>query len=94
MILNASGGEFQPINETYGGSSRTTIMPSQTSVVARSGSTVTYTPLYNSALYDSTAGVTWFEFPAITDARQIRVTVISADGHTKEKLFDARILSN
>lgn len=92
MTLEGDGQMVQPIEELSGGVSRTTILPSQTGLVSRSGSTVTYTPLYNSALYDATTGITWFKFPAPRNGGPLTVVVISADGHTKEKRVDARLL--
>jgi hypothetical protein len=84
MILHAGGEAIQPISETSGGISRNVILPSETGIVTRNGPFATYTPLYQSALYDTTTGVTWFAFPNPPGGR-LSIVVISADGHSKER---------
>lgn len=65
------------------------MLPSQTGIVSHSGNVVTYTPLYESALYDVARSRTWFAFHIPPDAVRLTVTVISADGHEKHKEFES-----
>jgi hypothetical protein len=89
MTITADGHEIQPLSESATQRSETKILPSQTGIISRSGNVVTYTPLYESALYDVARSRTWFSFDLPPDAVRLTVTVISADGHEKHKDFDA-----
>jgi hypothetical protein len=92
MTITADGREIQPLSESATESRETRLFTRQTGVVTRSGSVVTYTPLYESALYDVARSRTWFSFDIPPDSKQLTVTVISADGHEKYKEFDPSIL--
>ncbi len=89
MTITADGTEIQPLSESATERSETKLLPSQTGIVSRNGSVVTYTPLFESALYDVARSRTWFSFHIPPDAVHLTVTVISADGHEKHKEFDA-----
>jgi hypothetical protein len=92
MTITADGQEIQPLSELAGRNSETKILPSQTGVVSRGGNIVTYTPLYESAIYDVARSRTWFSFGLPINAQKLTVTVISADGHEKHKDFDSALL--
>jgi hypothetical protein len=92
MTITVDGREIQPLSESATERSETTLFPSQTGVVSRSGNVVTYTRLYESALYDVAHSRTWFSFDIPPDGARLTVTVISADGHEKHKDFDASML--
>lgn len=82
MVLRIGDRVVQPLSEA-GTTNHVEIPFSQTGVVSQSGNAVTYTPLYQTYLYDNTAATTWFAFPKPTE--DFEVVVISADGHSKEK---------
>jgi hypothetical protein len=92
MTVTADGTEIQPEVEAAGQRTETTILPSETGIVSRTGNVVTYTPLYQSAAYDVARSRTWFSFKLPQNAEKFTVTVISADGHEKHKDFDAAII--
>lgn len=92
MTITVDGREIQPLSESATERTETQLLPSQTGVPSRSGNIVTYTPLYESAVYDVARSRTWFSFAIPPNAKTLMVTVISADGHEKHKDFDASML--
>lgn len=92
MTITAVGREIQPLSESRTETRETQLFTGQTGVVTRSGNLVTYTPLYESALYDVARSRTWFSFDIPPDSVKLTVTVISADGHEKYKEFDPSVL--
>jgi hypothetical protein len=92
MTITADGEEIQPLSESGTAGEETKILPSQTGILSRNGATTTYTPLYESALYDVAKSQTWFSFRLPTDAKRLTVTVISADGHEKAKDFGPEVI--
>jgi hypothetical protein len=94
MTITADSVEIQPISESGTQGTRTQILPSETGVASRNGNVVTYTPLYQSAIYDVARSRTWFSFQLPAGAKHLVVTVISADGHEKHKEFDGTLLTN
>lgn len=92
MTITADGVEIQPLSETGAGRSQTVIGASQTGLVSRNGPLATFTPLYESALYNEARSRTWFSFDIPQGAKHLTVTVISVDGHEKHKDFDSGLL--
>ena len=92
MTITADGIEIQPTSETRGPNSETKIIPTEHGLITNNGGLTSYTPLYESSIYDVARSRTWFSFQLPATAKELRVTVISADGHEKSKDFDPSIL--
>lgn len=92
MTLTVDGVEIQPSEEGATERTETQILPTEHGIVTNQGGLTSYTPLYQTAIYDVARSNTWFAFAVPDGAGPIRVTVISADGHEKSKEFDGAIL--
>jgi hypothetical protein len=92
MTITADGNEIQPASESVTRSTETKVLPTEHGILTNSGGYTSYTPLYQSALYDVAKSRTWFSFALPKGAKSLRVTVISADGHEKFKDFDPAVL--
>src|SRR5579872_3145100 len=92
MTITVDGKEIQPESESNTGRSETRLGASQTGVVSRSGNLVTYTPLFESSIYDVARSRTWFSFNLPAAGSTFKVTVISSDGHEKSKEFSGAVL--
>jgi hypothetical protein len=65
VVLKVGEKVIQPLEKWAGKSDSVSILPQEHGVVSRQGSTVTYTPLYRSALYERAAERAWFTFSAL-----------------------------
>jgi hypothetical protein len=92
MTITADGTELQPVSEGATKRTDTTIGATEHGIVTNNHGLTTYTPLYQSALYDVAQSRTWFSFYIPAAAESLKVTVISADGHEKSKNFGMEIL--
>jgi len=77
---------IQPLEKRAGQSDSVSVLPQEHGVVSRQGNTVTYTPLYRSAIYERASERAWFTFPAMSsDVKTFTVIAISGEGKQKEK---------
>jgi hypothetical protein len=93
MILTADGVEIQPLSEGRTETSRLTILPTEHGIATSNHGITSYTPLYETAIYDMTTSRTWFAFDVPPHPSFLSVTVISSDGHEKNKEVPLAVLA-
>jgi hypothetical protein len=86
LVLKVNETVVQPIEKKTGKSDAVSILPQQHGVVTKQGNAVTYTPLYQTAIYERSTLRSWFTFPQQpSTVKSFVVTAISGDGKQKEK---------
>jgi len=86
VVLKVDGKVIQPLDKGAGESDSVAVVPQEHGVISRQSGTVTYTPLYRTAIYERASERAWFMFPALTnDVKAFTVTAISGEGKQKEK---------
>jgi len=89
VVLKVDGKVIQPIERKAGPGDSVSVLPQEHGVISHQGTTVTYTPLYRSALYERASQRAWFTFPVVPrETKRFTVTVISGEGKQKEKEID------
>lgn len=86
LVLKIDGKVVQPQASRAGTADSVSLLPQEHGILSRQGTTVTYTPLYQTAIYERASLRAWFAFPEIPrDVKTMTVVVISGDGKQKEK---------
>jgi len=89
VVLKVGDKVIQPLEKRVGESDSVSVLPQEHGVVSRQGNTVTYTPLYRSAIYERASERAWFTFPALSgDVKTFTVIAISGEGKQKEKQIE------
>jgi hypothetical protein len=85
LVLKMDGKIVQPQASRAGAADSVSVLPREHGLLSP-GPTVTYTPLYRTAIYERASQRAWFAFPEIPkDVKTITVVVISGEGKQKEK---------
>ena len=91
VVLKVGEKVIQPLEKRAGLSDSVSILPQEHGVLSRQGSTVTYTPLYRSAIYERASERAWFTFPLLSaDVKSFTVIAISGEGKQKEKQIELK----
>lgn len=86
LVLKVNGMLIQPIERRTGPSDSVSVLPQEHGVISGQGNSVTYTPLYRTAIYERASLRSWFSFPVFSpDTKTLTVIAISGDGNRKEK---------
>jgi hypothetical protein len=86
LVLEVEGSVIQPINRLSGRADSAAVLPQEHGVISRQGQSITYTPLYRSAVYERASQRTWFEFPTPpAGTNKITIVAISGDGKQRRK---------
>jgi hypothetical protein len=84
LVLRVGESVIQPLARANGGGDAVSILPQEHGIVSRQGNTLTYTPLYQSALYERASVRTWFEFSALPPGTE-KLSVVAISGSGKQK---------
>ena len=86
VVLKVGDKVIQPLEKKAGPADAVSVLPQEHGIVSRQGDVVTYTPLYQSAIYERASERAWFAFPLLLpDVKKFTVVVISGEGKQKEK---------
>jgi hypothetical protein len=89
VVLDIGESVIQPIGKRSGGSDSVAVLPQEHGVVSGQGNSVTYTPLYRTAIYERASLRAWFAFPAPSaNVKTITIKAISGEGKSKQKEFE------
>jgi hypothetical protein len=95
LVLKIAEQVIQPSEKHAGRADAVSVLPQEHGMITTRGNTVTYTPLYRSAIYERASQRAWFTFSGLPDSlERVIVTVVSGSGKTKEKDLDRVVFTN